>query len=245
MALRPPNSEHPMESDTRFDLTAALARWTGDFAKRGHLEPEKIAELESHLHDSIAGMQQRGLDEAEAFLIATRRLGSPAQIETEFEKAETALLPRRALWWLVLGVAGWTTFRNGLGTLEGLLALAGSSFATDQTGITAIICAAKLLSLGLLVGGLLAVFNQHAKLQDLVNFSVRRPWHSAGILLLANGLFWFTSLAAQMVLFRQTPVALAAEFARTMSIGSLISSSVSLGIVAFILTKVRPGQVTS
>lgn len=245
MAFRPPNPEQLMESDARFDLTTALSRWTGDFAKRGHLEPEKIAELESHLHDSIAGLQQRGLDEAESFLIATRRLGSPVQIEAEFEKAETTLLPRRALWWLILGVAGWTALGAALGTLESLLTLLGGVFVTNQMTFAAFIGATKLLTFGLFAWTLLAVANRHPRFQILAGFVARHPWRLVLLLLATNGLCRGISLVSSALLFRQVSVSRAGQFAVVLSYGSLFSSVASLAIILLILRKVRTADLAS
>ena len=245
MAFRTSNAQHSMESDSRFDLTSALAGWTAEFAARGNLEAGKIAELESHLSDSIADLQGRGLDDAEAFLIATRRLGSPAQIEVEFEKAESTLLPRRALWWLVLGVAGWTTLAGALGTLEWGLALLGWSFTTNPTTFAVFFGMIKLLTLGLFVWALRSLVNHHPRIQTLVNFIAQLPWRSIFFVVLANGLFRAAIVVCSMVLARELPVTLAGNFARIMTYSSIISSVVSLGIIAFILGKVRPAQLAS
>ena len=230
-----------MESHARFDLTTALARWPADLAARGNLEPGKIAELESHLRDSIADLQQRGLDDAEAFLIATRRLGSPAQIEEEFEKGESTLLPRRALWWLILGVAGWTTLWSALGVLDFLLAMVGSSFANNQATFAAFIGATKLLSLGLFAWVLLAVGNPHARVHAIVKFIACHPWFLVGSILLSNGLVFIM----RAILFRQVAASRAGEFMMVYSYSSMVSSVASLAIIAFILAKVRPAQLAN
>lgn len=151
MAFRTPNPERAMESHTRFDLNSAISDWTAELSSRGLLALEKVDELECHVRDSIAALQDVGLDEAEAFLISTRRLGSPAQLATEFAKGDSPLLPRVALWWLVLGVAAWTTLRNSLGFIESLLTLSGASLTTSPTAFAIIVGAAKLLSLGGLI----------------------------------------------------------------------------------------------
>ncbi len=234
-----------MESQPRFDLTSALSDWTADFAKTGCLEPEKIAELESHLHDSIAGLQSCGLDEAEAFLIATRRLGSPARIEAEFEKAESTLLPRRALWWIIFGVVGWTTLGAALGTLESLMTLLVSKFATNQTTFAAFIGATKLLTFGLFAWALLAVANLHPRFQALAGFVARHPWRLVLLLLAANGLCRIASLISSALFFQLISRSLVGEFAPVLSYGSLFSSVASLAMILLILRKVHATDLAS
>ncbi len=231
-----------MESHSRFDLTSARAHWTTHLAARGNLEPGKIAELESHLSDSIADLHQRGLNDAEAFLIATRRLGSPAEIEAEFEKAESTLLPRRALWWLILGVAGWTTLRSALGVLDSLLALAGASLTTSPAAFAAIVSATKLLSLGLFIWTLLAVARPDSRVSAMLNWTAQNPWWTGGFLLLANGLSLVGTTLSPMIILRQTSPQLAGEFFRVQSASSLISSAATLGLIVFLLVKARPVQ---
>ncbi len=234
-----------MESRPRFDLTSALARWTADFAARGNLEPGKIAELGSHLRDSIADLQQHGLDDAEAFLIATRRLGNLAQIEAEFEKAESILLPRRALWWLVLGVVGWTTLQGALHVLGIGLTLLGCLFTKNQTMLATLCGMTELVMLGLFFCALRALVNQHSWIQMMVNFIARHPWRAALFVALANGLFHMASSLFIPILCRIVSPNSVGNILTLLNGASMISSLAFVGITAFILGKVRPAQTVS
>ena len=91
-----------MENSTRFDLTAALENWRAELAAQPNLTDEVRRELETHLRDTLAGFQQRGLTDEEAFWLARRRVGQPAQLSEEFVKADPAAVWRKRLFWITL-----------------------------------------------------------------------------------------------------------------------------------------------
>lgn len=53
---------------------------------------ENLNELESHLRDSIATLQTRGLSAEEGFLIATRRLGQGQEIIEKLARGQFTFL---------------------------------------------------------------------------------------------------------------------------------------------------------
>ena len=75
-----------MGNATQFDLNNAVLRWREQLGRSPQLCEENLAELESHLRDSVVRLQGQELSEEEAFVIATRRIGSVEQLATEFEK---------------------------------------------------------------------------------------------------------------------------------------------------------------
>lgn len=70
----------------QFDLNPAILRWRDTLAQSPQFRAGDLAELESHLRDAVIQLQGRELSEEEAFLIATRRMGSVEQLEVEFGK---------------------------------------------------------------------------------------------------------------------------------------------------------------
>lgn len=85
-----------------FDLNQAIQQWRESLNASPAFRRENLDELESHLRDSIADLGQRGLAADEAFLIATRRVGSGAALGTEFSKINAqGIWLNRALWMLV------------------------------------------------------------------------------------------------------------------------------------------------
>ena len=101
-----------MENSPRFDLPAALENWRTELAAQPNLTAEVRRELETHLRDTLAGFQQRGLSDEEAFWLARRRVGQPAQLGEEFVKADPAAVWRERVFWMVatlLAYSLWNT----------------------------------------------------------------------------------------------------------------------------------------
>jgi hypothetical protein len=96
-----------MENQTRFDLNAAIENWRNDLAAQSNLAFDDRRELETHLRDSIAGFQQRGLNDEESFWLARRRVGQPQQLGEEFVKADPAKAWRERVFWMALGIVFW------------------------------------------------------------------------------------------------------------------------------------------
>ena len=93
-----------METQTRCDLNAAIENWRQELAAQANLTAEVRRELETHLRDSIAGFQQRGLNDEESFWLARRRVGQPEQLAEEFAKADPAQVWRDRVFWMWLAV---------------------------------------------------------------------------------------------------------------------------------------------
>jgi hypothetical protein len=106
-----------METQTRYDLNAAIENWRQELAAQANLTAEVRRELETHLRDTIAGFQQRGLNDEESFWLARRRVGQPQQLGEEFVKADPAKVWRERVFWMAIAL-----FMFGLwGTINGLL----------------------------------------------------------------------------------------------------------------------------
>jgi hypothetical protein len=83
---RPRNPDQTMETSSTFDLNASLSLWLTRFAQSPHVRNDNVAEMESHVRDSVAKLHSHGLSEEEAFLVAIRRVGSAARLEPEYAK---------------------------------------------------------------------------------------------------------------------------------------------------------------
>lgn len=75
-----------MATATTFDLSLAIQRWREKLLQSPHFKTENLAELESHICDSVVTLQSKGLSSSESFLVATHRVGSPEKLEPEFAK---------------------------------------------------------------------------------------------------------------------------------------------------------------
>lgn len=117
MAYRSQHLEQIMENQTRFNLSAAVENWRQELAAQSNLTAEVRRELETHLLDSVAQFQQRGLNEDESFWLARRRVGPPQPLGEEFAKANPfAVVRERVLWMAValLAVTLWNGSANML-----------------------------------------------------------------------------------------------------------------------------------
>jgi hypothetical protein len=94
-----------MENKTSFDLNGEIRRWRDALALSPEFCGQDIDELECHLSDSLVELQNKGLSEEEAFIIATRRLGSVPALAKEFGRVNNPALWTDRLLWMVLGCA--------------------------------------------------------------------------------------------------------------------------------------------
>src|ERR1700722_279463 len=97
-----------MATQTRFDLTAAMEGWQNELAAQQQLTPDDRRELEKHLTDSIADLQQHGLSDEESFWLARRRIGQPRQLAEEFLKVDPTKIWRERAFWMVFGLLAFS-----------------------------------------------------------------------------------------------------------------------------------------
>ena len=93
-----------MEASAPFNLDQALSQWRASLENIGGLRTEELEELEGHLRESISVLHARRLPVQEAFLIATRRLGSERQLSAEFAKVKPQRIWTERAMWMVAGV---------------------------------------------------------------------------------------------------------------------------------------------
>jgi hypothetical protein len=106
-----------MENQTRYDLKAAIESWRSELAAQPDLMPDVRRELETHLRDTVAELQRRGLNDEESFWLARRRVGQPKQLGEEFVKADPAKVWRERLFWIagaLLAIQLWGEVVTGL-----------------------------------------------------------------------------------------------------------------------------------
>jgi hypothetical protein len=141
-----------MENTTAFDLNNAIGRWRDGLSQAPQFREEDLAELESHLRDSVTELQARGLTSEEAFLLAARRLGNPASLEPEFAKVNRGQVWLHRLLWMLVGIQVWglvTSFSRVAAdaAVIGGLAGFGSSFPQAYPFSTGGVLAAALFGL--------------------------------------------------------------------------------------------------
>lgn len=75
-----------MEHTSAFDLNTSMRQWMDGLAQSPQFRAADLAELESHIRDSVTQLQTQGLSAEESFVIATKRVGTVEKLEPEFEK---------------------------------------------------------------------------------------------------------------------------------------------------------------
>lgn len=75
-----------MESKPKFSLENSITQWRLMLTNDQKLVGDAVDELESHLLDEIEALKTSGLDDEEAFMVATKRMGHVDLIAAEFRK---------------------------------------------------------------------------------------------------------------------------------------------------------------
>ncbi|KRA24216.1 hypothetical protein ASD65_07120 [Microbacterium sp. Root61] len=81
------------------DLEEQITAWRTFLGTRSAVAPRDVDELETHLRDQIADLQQAGLSSDEAFIVSVKRLGSMDELSREFAREHSDRLWKQ----LVLG----------------------------------------------------------------------------------------------------------------------------------------------
>ena len=106
-----------METQTRFNLNAAIQNWQQELVAQSNLTAEMRRELETHVRDTVAELQRRGLNDEESFWLACRRVGQPNELGEEFGKADPAKACREGVLWIAVAFFGlylWQDLTNVL-----------------------------------------------------------------------------------------------------------------------------------
>ncbi|MGA1104764.1 MAG: permease prefix domain 1-containing protein [Pseudomonadales bacterium] len=69
-----------------FDLNQAIARWRVYMKRSGHVLPDELDELESHLRETCDHLIESGISLEEAFATASNQIGEPMEVGAEFQK---------------------------------------------------------------------------------------------------------------------------------------------------------------
>ena len=103
-----------MGTQNSFNLNQALARWRLELAQQG-VRAAEANELESHLHDSMKDLQNRGLSEEEGFWIARHRLGTAPELADQFAKADPGRMWKDRIFWATALSLGGLLWMRGWG----------------------------------------------------------------------------------------------------------------------------------
>ena len=106
MADRPFSTHQAVAPATRFDLSDSIRRWRQNVSGSPALCADDLDELESHLRDSIASLETRGLSAREAFWVGTSRIGTEDGLDSEFAKVNRERVWLDRALWMVVGSLG-------------------------------------------------------------------------------------------------------------------------------------------
>jgi hypothetical protein len=87
-------TDQPGEA-ARTSLEAGIAEWRAYLRRRQAIHPVDVDELEDHLRSQASALQQAGLAEDEAFLIAVKRIGDQDALSREFAREHSERLWKR------------------------------------------------------------------------------------------------------------------------------------------------------
>lgn len=73
-------------------LEAQISQWRGYIQRHRAISAADADELEDHLREQISGLEEAGLDEDEAFLVAVRRMGGLDEVSREFAREHSERL---------------------------------------------------------------------------------------------------------------------------------------------------------
>lgn len=130
-----------------FQLEEHLREWSNHFSQTESMCRGDAEELECHLRDSVAALAANGLNEQEAFLVATHRLGEPDSLGQEFRKANGRGIWALRAFWMTAGCLLFELLRSlfamaaSLGQLCASLAGAnGTEMSFVSLGVGAVCC---------------------------------------------------------------------------------------------------------
>jgi len=86
-----------------FNLNEAIKQWRANLSARPNFHATDLDELEDHLREVVAELTQTGLSEEEAFLVGTRRIGQPDDLDSEFAIADPGQRRVFRLRWMLTG----------------------------------------------------------------------------------------------------------------------------------------------
>ncbi len=82
-------------AETRMSLEEGIAAWRTYLRSRQAIQPVDVDELEDHLRSEAGALQEAGLTEDEAFLIAVKRIGELDALSREFAREHSERLWKR------------------------------------------------------------------------------------------------------------------------------------------------------
>jgi hypothetical protein len=121
-----------MEKNANLTLMEQVNIWTEGVKFSPSFTKSDVEELKCHLLDSIDELKSAGLDDAEAFRVASKRLGNPYIFNSGFDEANLSVIQTRKVILLMAGVMVFFLFFFLMHFSVKLLVLATIPFKFNQ-----------------------------------------------------------------------------------------------------------------
>lgn len=87
-----------------FQLEIAIENWKQQLLQHQTMTAADMEELQIHLLEEMDALTATGLNQEEAFLIASRRIGNPNDISCEFAKINHVVIWKNRFFWMIIGI---------------------------------------------------------------------------------------------------------------------------------------------
>jgi hypothetical protein len=96
-----------MESDNEFNIQKQIDQWAIKIKSEPSLTESDSEELKSHLLDSIDQLKDTGLNDEEAFWVASRRIGTNVDWEEDYSQVNNPVIQMRRSLFIFAGVLAY------------------------------------------------------------------------------------------------------------------------------------------
>lgn len=93
-----------MNNKTAFNLENEVNAWADTLKAKPDLTESDVEEMKSHLYDSIDALQEKGLNEKEAFVLARFRIGDSYELDEAYKEANQPVTQMRRSLLILAGV---------------------------------------------------------------------------------------------------------------------------------------------
>jgi hypothetical protein len=204
------------------NMEQKIVNWRNELMTIETVLPKNLDELEDHLRANISSLVEHGLSDEEAFLIATKRIGTNDSLTKEFGKVNGNVMWIQRFGWMIIGIllfqilnGIWTLFAKGVSWTTLMYA--------SSTQVASILFV--LISACLPVGIWLLVRNTVKKeidlqqhLKPIVQFAIRKPKFAFSLFAFTLALIPIASFLIPVVTASAIPWEIFGEFQYSVSI---------------------------
>jgi len=111
------------ENNIEFNIHDHINNWFVQLKSEPSITESDSEELKSHLLDMIDGLRNAGLDEEEAFWVASKRMGSCLEWKVDYEEVNKPLIQMRRSLFILAGVLAYFLLYNFIKSTSKLLCI--------------------------------------------------------------------------------------------------------------------------